>query len=56
MKTKCLECDLEIELEDVLIGEIIECPDCGVELEVIDIQKNEVSVAVAESEEEDWGQ
>ncbi len=51
----CLECGAAIEVEgSVIIGEIIECPDCGVELEVVDI--NPVTVELAPEVEEDWGE
>jgi len=41
-----------------MLGEIIECPDCGTELEVIEIndKEGEVVLQKAESEEEDWGE
>ncbi len=37
---KCLECANDIELEDkkYKIGEIIECPFCGSELEVVEVK------------------
>ncbi|MBS7246994.1 MAG: lysine biosynthesis protein LysW [Candidatus Freyarchaeota archaeon] len=38
-----------------MIGEIIDCPDCGVELEVVSVDEDKVvlqTVAV----EEDWGE
>lgn len=41
MKTiACLECANEIELEskDYRVGDIIECPFCGTELEVVEVQ------------------
>jgi lysine biosynthesis protein LysW len=39
---KCLECANEIELQkkDYRIGDIIECPFCGSELEVVEIEKD----------------
>ena len=50
----CPECDAEIVLEDVLIGEIIVCSDCGVDLEVV--QVNPLALELAPMEEEDWGE
>jgi alpha-aminoadipate carrier protein LysW len=35
-------------------GEILVCPDCGVDLEVLSI--NPVTIEVAPMEEEDWGE
>ncbi|MGQ9785229.1 MAG: lysine biosynthesis protein LysW [Anaerolineae bacterium] len=49
------ECDAEIILrDDTLAGEIVQCPDCGVELEVLSLNPPELDLAPAE--EEDWGE
>ncbi|MEM1538619.1 MAG: alpha-aminoadipate/glutamate carrier protein LysW/ArgW [Candidatus Nezhaarchaeales archaeon] len=57
MKVKCPECDGEINVpEDVVVGEIISCPDCGREYEVYEVSPNGVSIRPAEVEGEDWGQ
>ena len=51
----CPECDGVIELgEDLEVGEIVVCPDCGVELEVVGIDP--VDFALAPEVEEDWGE
>ena len=51
----CPECDAELNLEDnVEAGEIIVCPDCGVDLEVISLDPPAVQLAPMESE--DWGE
>jgi len=51
----CLECGATIEVEsNTIVGEILECPDCGVELEVVGI--NPVTVELAPEVEEDWGE
>ena len=36
---RCPECDSKIRLdpEDVEKGEILDCPECGIELEVVDV-------------------
>ncbi len=41
-KINCLECENVIELEDrkYRIGDIVECPFCGTELEVIELKEN----------------
>ncbi|MGI5917821.1 MAG: lysine biosynthesis protein LysW [Anaerolineae bacterium] len=54
MAAVCPECAAEIELDDVMLGEIIDCPDCGVELEVVGLDP--LDVALAPEEEEDWGE
>lgn len=51
----CVECDGEVELEDgVIVGEIVECPDCGVELEVTSVSP--LTIELAPEVEEDWGE
>ena len=52
---ECPECAAEIELGDgTIVGEILECSDCGVELEVTGLDP--VEVDLAPEEEEDWGE
>jgi len=56
-KLKCPECDGEIAVaEDVISGEIISCPDCGMDLEVRFTEKGEIDLQQAEIEGEDWGE
>lgn len=50
----CPECDAELTFNDVIEGEIVVCPDCGVDLEVISLEPFEL--ALAPMEEEDWGE
>jgi alpha-aminoadipate carrier protein LysW len=51
----CTECAAEFLAQDSLeMGEILVCPDCGVNLEVTDL--NPLAVAPAPMEEEDWGE
>ena len=51
----CTECEAEIErVAAVEVGEIIHCPDCGQDLEVISVDPPEL--APAPEEEEDWGE
>lgn len=51
----CPECAAEITLaENTEVGEIIVCPDCGVDLEVTSLEP--VTVQLAPMEEEDWGE
>jgi len=52
--TSCPECEAALELENVLVGEIVVCPDCGVDLEVISLEP--LQVELAPMEEEDWGE
>jgi alpha-aminoadipate/glutamate carrier protein LysW len=51
----CVECGGEVSLGDsVLPGEIAQCPDCGVELEVLTVAP--LTVDLAPEIEEDWGE
>jgi alpha-aminoadipate carrier protein LysW len=51
----CPECGGDVSLnENVEKGEILQCPDCGAELEVVSIDP--VELALAPEEEEDWGE
>jgi alpha-aminoadipate carrier protein LysW len=49
----CPECDTTLALKEVVQGEIVQCPDCGVDLEVVEL--NPLKVELAPMEEEDWG-
>lgn len=52
---QCPECAAELNLApDVEVGEIVLCPDCGVELEVRSL--NPIVLELAPQEEEDWGE
>lgn len=54
MKTVvCLECQNDIELEDreYKVGDIIECPFCGSELEVVEVKEDEAIVVQLVEEE-----
>ena len=55
MTAVCPECAAEIEMADKPIkGEIVECMECGAELEVVNV--NPVKLDLAPEEEEDWGE
>jgi alpha-aminoadipate carrier protein LysW len=55
MSANCPECDANLSLDSVIKGEIVVCPDCGVELEVLEIQPA-LELALAPQEAEDWGE
>ena len=51
----CPECDAPVTLESgVLESEIVPCPDCGAELEVVGIDPP--ALQLAPEVEEDWGE
>jgi alpha-aminoadipate carrier protein LysW len=57
LKTVCETCGGEIEVpNDAIKGEIVSCPDCGLEYEVVEIKNGVVSLKSAEEIGEDWGE
>jgi alpha-aminoadipate carrier protein LysW len=51
----CPECAAEITLSaDTVVGEILVCPDCGADLEVISLEPP--TLELAPMEQEDWGE
>jgi alpha-aminoadipate carrier protein LysW len=50
----CPECAADLELNGVMVGEIVQCGECGVELEVLELDP--VELALAPTEDEDWGE
>jgi alpha-aminoadipate carrier protein LysW len=55
MEVSCPNCDGVFEVGDVVVGEILDCPDCGISLKVMTIGDN-LDLGIAAEEEEDWGQ
>ncbi len=54
-KAKCPECAAAIAVgDDVEVGEILTCPDCGAELEVTSVDP--LILELAPEVEEDWGE
>jgi len=52
---ECPECGATINLPlGTEVGEILTCPDCGVELEVVSLEPP--SLQLAPQVEEDWGE
>ena len=54
MSTFCPECEGNVTLANVEAGEIVVCPDCGVDLEVMELAP--LTLALAPQEAEDWGE
>jgi alpha-aminoadipate/glutamate carrier protein LysW len=54
MTSECPECAAVVSVDAVVKGEILRCPECGADLEVIDLEP--VTLALAPAEEEDWGE
>ena len=52
---ECPVCGADITMEPgTVVGELLECTDCGIELEVISVDPFKVDEAP--QEEEDWGE
>ena len=55
MNSNCVECEASVSVpNDALIGEIVPCPTCGVDLEVT--QTSPTTLGVAPDIQEDWGE
>ena len=53
--SECPVCSAQSTLaSDTVVGELLECPDCGSELEVTEL--NPPTLAEAPESEEDWGE
>jgi len=56
MHPVCPECESELEIDDLDVdeGEVISCPECGVDLRVLSIGPIELELAPLEGGE--WGE
>lgn len=54
MFAQCPECEAEVDVQGLMVGEITFCPDCNAELEVLSVDPPEV--ALAPEVAEDWGE
>ncbi len=53
--SKCPECSADVSVDDTpQVNEILQCAECGSELEVVSTAP--VGLAVAPDVEEDWGE
>ncbi|MGE4636247.1 MAG: lysine biosynthesis protein LysW [Arenicellales bacterium] len=53
--TECPVCGVQLTLaDDIVVGELLECSDCGTELEVTAL--GPPTLAEAPETEEDWGE
>ncbi|EQB72736.1 MAG: hypothetical protein AMDU1_APLC00004G0048 [Thermoplasmatales archaeon A-plasma] len=54
---ECTTCGGDLHIpEDAMVGEILTCPDCGVEFEIVSLDGGQVKLAAAENIKEDWGE
>jgi len=57
MSMTCLDCGAVIEIpEDAVPGEIVGCPDCGLDYVVVDGGSGSMSLQELMIEGEDWGE
>lgn len=55
IETKCLECQAKIILDpDIQAGEVVTCPECSTDLEIIQVKP--IKLSLAPKVQEDWGQ
>ena len=52
--TECADCGATIRLRNPVVGEIVDCPDCSLELEVRNLSP--LTLARAPEVAEDWGE
>ncbi len=49
----CVECDAEFDMDEVDVGDIVSCPECGTDMEVVSRKPLELDAVGDEEEEED---
>jgi alpha-aminoadipate/glutamate carrier protein LysW len=54
LNATCPECEGPLALNDPMAGEIVPCPQCGADLEVVSLSPLEL--ALAPEVQEDWGE
>ena len=54
---KCPDCDALLKIpETAVIGEVVNCPECGLELEIKKVNGGETELQQLVIEGEDWGE
>ncbi|MBV7328111.1 lysine biosynthesis protein LysW [Chloroflexi bacterium TSY] len=53
-EANCTVCEAVVELVGVMQHEVTQCPECGIDLEVVEIHP--LKLDLAPEEEEDWGE
>lgn len=57
MNATCPECDANFQLpEGTVTHEILPCPDCGADLEILETTQAIATLGLAPQEAEDWGE
>jgi alpha-aminoadipate carrier protein LysW len=54
---RCPDCEANIAVaDDAMLGEILSCPDCGLDLEIRAVESQKVELQKLAIEKEDWGE
>ena len=53
MMASCVECEAEFDIDEPEVGEIVSCPECGLDMEVVSLKPLELEAVVEEEEEEE---
>ncbi len=57
VKVTCPDCMGNIDVpDDAMVGEIVSCPDCGLEFEVKSAENGKIELEKLSIEKEDWGE
>ena len=57
MSFTCVDCGAKLEApEDSIVGEIISCPDCGLDHAIIEDTSGQLVIQELMIEGEDWGE
>lgn len=57
MTMVCVDCDAMVEIpEDAIPGEIVSCPDCGLDYVVVQDETGVLSLKELTIKGEDWGE
>jgi len=55
-EVECPECEFQFSVEKPMVGEVLACPDCQLNLLVTATLGTQVEVELTETDAEDWGQ
>lgn len=55
---KCSECEYQFKIDTPEIGEVISCPDCGLNLKIQELSESEniAILVLTENDSMDWGE
>ncbi len=49
----CVECEAEFDVDEPQLGEIVSCPECGLDMEIVSTKPLELETIMEEEEEEE---